>query len=397
MSGRLLPSRWHAKVNVSRIISIGLLALAQFWAATLGAAGLNVVVTGDSNATAVGPSRLTWAMQVQSVAGKATAIASGGSNAPLYAGLLLDVNHHPDPAFHNQAVEALNGPVYGYSSIYLYGSVIDPNPDPDAVIIMLGTIDAYVAPLVPAVWPIYQSIMTQVYDYLTTTPTPSGKYPDIFVAAPLPILSSPITSLNADADAFLTSTMIPWMESTVAEFQDQGRKIHFVDVNAAIRQQPNWQNWYSENGQTPGYFHLWGQNAVGYTWLTNYLLNSILDVHAGDANLDGLIDGVDYVAWADHFSAPGNWSQGDFNHDGLVDGVDYIIWADQFAAANALAPLATSGTHIPAAFGPSAVTVPEPGTATLSLLTIATAVLFRRLKSGRPTRRTLRSALTRKP
>jgi hypothetical protein len=378
-------------VNVSKISSFWLFALAPFCASPLAAAGLNIVVTGDSNATAVGPSRLTWAMQAQSVAGKATAIASGGSNAPLYAGLLLDLNHHPDPAFHNQAVEALNGPVYGYSSIYLYGSVIDPNPDPDAVIIMLGTTDAYVAPLVPAVWPIYQTIMTQVYDYLTTTPTPSGKYPDIFVAAPLPILSSPITSLNADADAFLTTTMIPWIESTVEMFQAAGRKIHFVDVNDAIRQQPNWQNWYSENGQTPGYFHLWGQNAAGYTWLTNYLLNSILDVHAGDANLDGFIDGIDYVAWADHFGAAGNWSQGDFNHDGIVNGIDYVIWADQFNAASAAQSLASSGEISPSALGRETMTVPEPGTATMCLMAIATAILIRCQKWGRQCQANLHS------
>ena len=352
-------------------------ALALFWTAPLAAAGFNIVVTGDSNATALAPNRMTWAMQAQAVGGKATSIASGGSNAPLYAGLLLDINHLPTPAFHNQAVEALIGPVYGYGP--LYGSVIEANPDPDAVIIMLGTTDAYIEPLVPQVWPIYQTIMSQMYGFLTTTPTPSGKYPAVFVTSPLPILSNTNDSLNAQADSFLTSTMIPWIESTVETLQDQGRNIHFVDVNAAIRQQANWQSWYSDDGKTPGFYHLYAQNAVGYTWLTSYLLNSILDVHAGDANLDGQLDGVDYVAWADHFGKSGNWSQGDFNHDGVVDGVDYVIWADRFNAASTAQPLTKSSGNVPTARGLELVSVPEPGTANLALLAIATATLVWRL------------------
>jgi hypothetical protein len=364
-------------VKVSKSISFWLFALALLHPAQLEAAGLNIVVTGDSNGTAVGPVRMSFAMQAQGVGGKSTAIASGGSNAPLYAGLLLDINHRPYPAFHNQAIEALNGPVYGNGAQYLYGSVIEPNPDPDAVIIMLGTSDAYVAPLVPAVWPIYQTIMSQVYDYLTSTPTPSGKYPDIFVTSPLPILSDSDDSLTAQADSFLTSTMSPWIESTVEALQEEGRKIHFVDVNSAIRQQPNWQNWYSDNGQTPGYFHLYGQNAIGYTWLSNYLLNSILDVHAGDANLDGQFDGIDYVAWADHFGASGNWSQGDFNHDGIVDGLDYVIWSDRFDGAGVSPSLMTSGERVTLG-GSDTMPVPEPETAHLSLLAVATVMLFRR-------------------
>ncbi len=47
----------------------------------------------------------------------------------------------------------------------------------------------------------------------------------------------------------------------------------------------------------------------------------------GDANLDGTVDGVDFIAWnANKFSATAAWSAGDFNADGVVDGQDFIFW-----------------------------------------------------------------------
>ncbi|MEM8679359.1 MAG: hypothetical protein AAGF97_08410, partial [Planctomycetota bacterium] len=46
-----------------------------------------------------------------------------------------------------------------------------------------------------------------------------------------------------------------------------------------------------------------------------------------DANLDGLVDGLDFVTWNNHkFSVTGKWSQGDFNADGMTDGLDFVIW-----------------------------------------------------------------------
>ena len=47
----------------------------------------------------------------------------------------------------------------------------------------------------------------------------------------------------------------------------------------------------------------------------------------GDANLDGVVDGQDFVIWNSHkFTAVAAWSRGDFNADGLVDGSDFILW-----------------------------------------------------------------------
>ncbi len=48
---------------------------------------------------------------------------------------------------------------------------------------------------------------------------------------------------------------------------------------------------------------------------------------AGDANLDGFVDGHDAAIWNRYkFSQQSAWSRGDFNADGFVDGSDYAIW-----------------------------------------------------------------------
>ncbi|MEZ6073521.1 MAG: PEP-CTERM sorting domain-containing protein [Pirellulales bacterium] len=78
----------------------------------------------------------------------------------------------------------------------------------------------------------------------------------------------------------------------------------------------------------------------------------------GDANLDGRVDGLDYLAWASNFGlSPASYSQGDFNFDGTVDGLDYLIWAGNFGATQTSA-------------------VPEP--ASLGLLLVGVGVMVRR-------------------
>jgi hypothetical protein len=52
----------------------------------------------------------------------------------------------------------------------------------------------------------------------------------------------------------------------------------------------------------------------------------------GDANGDGLVNGVDYVIWLNHYkqSGSGGPSIGDFNSNGTVDGVDYVVWLNHY-------------------------------------------------------------------
>ncbi len=47
----------------------------------------------------------------------------------------------------------------------------------------------------------------------------------------------------------------------------------------------------------------------------------------GDANLDGLVDGQDFIIWNGRkFTSTGKWSQADWNADSVTDGQDFIIW-----------------------------------------------------------------------
>lgn len=104
------------------------------------------------------------------------------------------------------------------------------------------------------------------------------------------------------------------------------------------------------NGQ---FAHVNGYYAGGDTVLLPvYQATSVLlqAYRAGDANLNGTVDGADYIVWADHFmTSTDTVATGDFNGDGFVDGADYVVWADHFA------PFAS----------PSVSAVPEPGTLSL--------------------------------
>ena len=49
----------------------------------------------------------------------------------------------------------------------------------------------------------------------------------------------------------------------------------------------------------------------------------------GDANLDGAVDGQDFVIWNDFkFNNTARWSQADWNADGSTDGQDFLLWND---------------------------------------------------------------------
>ncbi len=47
----------------------------------------------------------------------------------------------------------------------------------------------------------------------------------------------------------------------------------------------------------------------------------------GDANLDGFVDGLDFISWNKHkFDEALNWDEGNFNGDSVIDGSDFILW-----------------------------------------------------------------------
>src|SRR6185436_1481900 len=72
-------------------------------------------------------------------------------------------------------------------------------------------------------------------------------------------------------------------------------------------------------------------------------------VFAGDANLDGFVNGLDFNALAINFGGSGKqWVQADFNYDGLTNSMDFNAIAMNFnfalpaPAAEMIAPLAES-------------------------------------------------------
>ena len=72
---------------------------------------------------------------------------------------------------------------------------------------------------------------------------------------------------------------------------------------------------------------------------------------AGDANLDGSVDGSDFSIWNSHkFTANNGWCGADFNADGFTDGSDFGLWnANKFTssvAATSVVPEPVCGSGI---------------------------------------------------
>lgn len=54
------------------------------------------------------------------------------------------------------------------------------------------------------------------------------------------------------------------------------------------------------------------------------------DTLIGDANVDGYVDFVDFLAMSSHFGQAGSWFEGDFNEDEVIDFEDFLLLAKSF-------------------------------------------------------------------
>ncbi len=112
--------------------------------------------------------------------------------------------------------------------------------------------------------------------------------------------------------------------------------------------------------------NLGGYHQLG--WIDDTVNDKVAVVYtvAGDANLDGVTDGVDFGAVLANFGKTGvSWSNGDFNYDGTVNGADLGTVLANFNKHSSLVTAA----------------VPEPGTLVLLLtagLSLAVCVARRR-------------------
>ena len=92
------------------------------------------------------------------------------------------------------------------------------------------------------------------------------------------------------------------------------------------------------SGTNTPLFDLTGNGLVDSEDMDELILN-VLGTLYGDASLDGIVDGNDFILWnANRFQA-GGWSQGDFDGNLIVDGEDFLIWnAYKFQTGSGLIP-----------------------------------------------------------
>jgi hypothetical protein len=94
-------------------------------------------------------------------------------------------------------------------------------------------------------------------------------------------------------------------------------------------------------------------SALGLTTFSGQSVDStsvlVRYTYAGDANLDGVVDTLDFNSLAANFGGTSKlWSQADFNYDGVVDTLDFNFLASNF------------GQSLPAPSEPGIALVPEP-------------------------------------
>ena len=88
-------------------------------------------------------------------------------------------------------------------------------------------------------------------------------------------------------------------------------------------------------------------------------------IKRGDANLNGVVDGADFLTWNDHkFTTSTSFCNGDFTGDGAIDAADFIAWNDnKFTTSD------------------SPVAVPEPNCAGMLLLLLGLSMRRRDIVS----------------
>jgi alpha-amylase len=120
------------------------------------------------------------------------------------------------------------------------------------------------------------------------------------------------------------------------------------------------------------------------TWLTDLNVDGVVNIAdvqtmvtnlfrtvPGDFNLDGQVDGADYIVWRKNFGQTGaTFLQGDATFNGVVGDDDLQLWRANFGFVTQPLPAAGSGASLAA--------VPEPAAMWLAMIGFASAICLRR-------------------
>jgi hypothetical protein len=93
---------------------------------------------------------------------------------------------------------------------------------------------------------------------------------------------------------------------------------------------------------------------------------------AGDYDLDGDVDGADYLTWKENYGDTGGPADG--NGDGAVNAADYTVWRNNFG--NSVHALGSGSS-------PGDSQIPEPACGLLVLQLLTTLVAARTFRSRR--------------
>ncbi|HYO09380.1 MAG TPA: BNR-4 repeat-containing protein [Tepidisphaeraceae bacterium] len=108
----------------------------------------------------------------------------------------------------------------------------------------------------------------------------------------------------------------------------------------------------------------------------------VMYTYAGDANLDGVLNGDDYWAIDNKVNTPGasGWANGDFDYNGKINGDDYFF-LDRNIGRQTLGDFSTAGGISAGGLAADTVAVPEPASIGVAALVAATSIASRRRRS----------------
>jgi hypothetical protein len=177
-----------------------------------------------------------------------------------------------------------------------------------------------------------------------------------------------VTLTTPTIPSTVKSSFVDWLDTQIGtvtmagDFDDNGQ-YETADIDALIGSVAAGNNEVEFDLTLDGIVNL--EDVDLWRAIAGAVLNeSGAPILPGDANLDGDVNGVDFVAWNNaKFTSTGTWSNGDFNADGETNGVDFVVWnTNKFMTAD-------SGTQ----------PVPEPACCIFGLIA-ASLLLTRRNK-----------------